>query len=223
MINALIGIGFVVGWTIVIWILIIVHDRISHPKPKPESKVIYNPANGEPIGFDFNHKDWDAPQWEAPEWTFDGPYMRSFSQSQPQKPLVLNTILTHNEIRIMNQQHILAEINSGGMMILPDGINVLELPVRRHEDEWLNTHCPTCNALKHQYEQPKYEDEIILRNTTSEPVRIYTGALDLYKLEYDTYKRTDILKVDPPKFKADWIESKLNASDNYKVFGYKMS
>lgn len=115
MINLLIAIGYVIVLAIGVWGTIIVMHHITNPRPKPPPKAIYNPANNEPIGFDLNHKDWDAPQWEAPEFA---------ENAHPQQMLVAGGILTANQIRTMNEQRILTEINSGGLMILPEGIKV---------------------------------------------------------------------------------------------------
>lgn len=185
--------------TFAVWMCIVIHEKLEHPKPKPPPKAIYNTANNEPIGFDFNHKDWDAPQWEAPEWTFDRPYIRSF---KPLPTLIPNQILSTNEIRTANMLHYMEEISHGGMMILPEGVNIQYLNTEAQKNDHLSnirtrpqhTDCPICTIRFRK----RYKDEIVIRNTAGEPVRIYD------KQEYSQYKRDQVIHLPPPQLK--WIK-----------------
>ena len=87
---------FVIALVLSTWICIIIYERLEHPKPKPPPMVEYD--GPEPIGFDLNHKDWDDPQWEAPPW-----------QYRSNMILHYNDILTANEFRTLNLEHMIIE------------------------------------------------------------------------------------------------------------------
>lgn len=139
---------------LVTWSIIIILENLKYKLSKPKSPPIaqYNSENNEPIGFDLNRKDWDAPQWEAPEWQWEA--------NRPLALLKFDDILTTNEIRTMNLEKMIESQMVPHAILSPKGMEVKILRNGYWQDAYLKDlkgemqTCQRClDSLTHEHTQ----------------------------------------------------------------------